>query len=71
MNVVRGRVMHGRVETDTPLPEGVEVVVLTGDEAPFDLDDALVGEMEQRIQSADRGEVEPAHAVLGRLRAAR
>lgn len=71
MSVVRGRVMHGRVEIDTPLPEGAEVVVLTGDEAPFDLDDGLVTEMEQRVQAADRGEVEPVHAVLGRLRAAR
>lgn len=63
--------MHGRVEIDTPLPEGTEVVVLTGDEASFDLAEELVAEMEQRVQAADRGQVEPAHAVLGRLRAAR
>jgi len=72
MNVVRGRVRGGRVELDATLPEGAEVVVLTGgDEEPFDLDEAGVAALETRIAEADRGEVEPAAAVLARLRRGR
>jgi hypothetical protein len=70
MNAIRGRVRGGHIETDAALPEGAEVVVLTGaDEAPFDLDDAQLAELEARMAEADRGEVEPAQAVLARLRA--
>ena len=69
---MRGRVRGGHVETDVALPEGVEVVVLTaGDEEPFDLDDAQLAELEARMAEADRGQVEPAAAVLERLRRAR
>ena len=69
MNAVRGRVRGGRIEIDGALPEGVEVVVLTaGAEAPFDLDDAQLTEIEARMAEADRGEVEPFGAVLERLR---
>jgi hypothetical protein len=69
MNAVRGRVCGGHVETDATLPEGAEVVVLTvGGEEPFDLDDAQLSELESRMAEADRGEVEPADAVLARLR---
>lgn len=69
MNAVRGRVRGGHVEIDAALPEGAEVVVLTrGDEEPFELDDAELDELERRIVEADRGEVEPAEAVLGKLR---
>lgn len=72
MNVVRGRVRGGRVETDAKLPEGAEVVVLTaGDEEAFELDEASMTELETRMAEADRGEVEPAAAVLSRLRSAR
>jgi hypothetical protein len=69
MNAVRGRVRGGHIETDAKLPEGAEVVVLTvGGEEPFDLDDAQLSELESRMADADRGEVEPADAVLARLR---
>jgi SpoU rRNA methylase family enzyme len=69
MNAVRGRVRGGRIEIDTTLPEGVEVVVLSGGaEEPFDLDEARMTELEARMLGADLGEVEPAAAVLARLR---
>jgi hypothetical protein len=56
------------VEIETSLPEGAEVVVFTvnGDEK-FDLDDSHVAELEARIANADRGDIEPAAAVLARL----
>ena len=69
MNAVRGRVRGGRIETDTALPEGAEVVILTrGDEEPFELDGTQLDELERRIADADRGEVEPAEDLLRRLR---
>lgn len=69
MNAVRGRVRGGHIEIDGALPEGAEVVVLTrGVEEPFDLDDAQLDELERRMAEADRGDVEPAEAVLGKLR---
>jgi hypothetical protein len=72
MNAVRGRVRGGRVETDTALPEGEEVVVLTaGDAEPFDLDDSQLAELETRMAEADRGELDPAKEVLARLRRSR
>jgi hypothetical protein len=72
MNAVRGRVRGGHIETDAALPEGAEVVVLvSGAEEPFDLDDEHLTELEARIAEADRGEVEPGATVLERLRRAR
>jgi hypothetical protein len=72
MNAVRGRVRGGHIETDAALPEGTEVVVLTGgEEEPFDLDDAQLVELEARMAEADEGEIEPAEAVLGKLRRGR
>ncbi len=72
MNAVRGRVRKGHVEVDAALPEGAEVVVLTGGaEEPFDLDVAQVAELELRMAEADRGEVEPAEALFASLRRSR
>jgi hypothetical protein len=72
MNALRGRVRGGRIEIDTALPEGAEVVVLaTGGDDSFELDDAELGELEARMAEADRGEVEPAESVLARLRRGR
>jgi hypothetical protein len=72
MNAVRGRVRGGRIETDAALPEGAEVVVITGsDEEAFELDEGQMTELETRITEADRGDVEPANVVLGRLRRSR
>jgi predicted transcriptional regulator len=72
MNAVRGRVRGGRIELDDALPEGAEVVVLAaGPDESFDLDDAQLAEIDARMAEADRGEVEPAGAVLERLRRSR
>jgi hypothetical protein len=68
MNAVRGRVRGGRIELESALPEGAEVVVLaTGHEESFDLDDGQLVELEARMADADRGDVEPAGAVFERL----
>jgi hypothetical protein len=69
MSAVRGRVRGGRIETESALPEGTEVLVLTTDGGePFDLDEAQLADLETRMAEADRGEVEPADVVLARLR---
>jgi hypothetical protein len=39
-----------------------------GADEPFDLDDQHLSELETRMAEADRGQVEPAPAVLERLR---
>ena len=71
MNAVRGRVRGGHIELDGALPEGAEVVVLHGgDEDAFELDDARMAKLETRMAAAEQGDVEPAVAVLARLRAA-
>ena len=46
-------------------------MVLTGDTDAFDLEEAQLAELETRMAEADRGEVEPAAAVLERIRRAR
>lgn len=60
----------GRIETETALPEGADVVVLTVDptdtfEASASEEAVLVG----RLKEADAGDLEPAASVLARLRA--
>ena len=72
MNAVRGHVRDGRVEVDAPLPDGAEVVVLVaGNDEPFELDEPSIVELESRIAEVDRGDVEGAQAVFDRLRPAR
>ena len=72
MNAMRGRVRGGHIETDATLPEGAEVVVLVAnDDERFDLDEGQITELETRMAEADRGQIEPAAAVLARLRRAR
>jgi hypothetical protein len=57
MNVVRGRVRDGHVETDSAFPDGAEVVVVLGETEPFDLAESDVAELMARVAAADRGEV--------------
>jgi hypothetical protein len=70
LNAVRGRVRGGRIELDGDLPRGrdVDVVLATKEDDSFDLDDAQLAEIETRMAEAERGELEPAGAVLERLR---
>ncbi|MBA3393459.1 MAG: hypothetical protein H0T89_12490 [Deltaproteobacteria bacterium] len=72
MNAVRGRVRGGRVELESELPEGAEVVVMTNDrDEPFDLAEAEIAELEARMVAADRGDVQPAAELFQKLRSTR
>jgi Arc/MetJ-type ribon-helix-helix transcriptional regulator len=65
MNAVRGRVRGGRIELDSALPEGAEVVVLaSSQDESFSLDEARLALIESRMAEADRGDVEPASTAL-------
>jgi hypothetical protein len=65
MKVVHGRVEHGQVVVDEPLPEGAEVtiVVAAGDDG-FDLDEEQIAALRESIEQADRGELLPLEDVL-------
>jgi hypothetical protein len=65
MKVVHGRVEHGHVVVDEPLPEGTEVtvVVAAGDEG-FDLDEEQIAALRESIDEANRGELVPLDEVL-------
>jgi hypothetical protein len=72
VNAVRGRVRGGRVELEGELPEGEDVVVLvTERDETFELAEAEIVELETRMASAVRGEVEPAADLFQRLRSKR
>ena len=72
MNAVRGRVHGGRVELETELPEGADVVVLATDsETPFDLAEVEIAELVARMAGADLGDVVPAAEVIQKLRSTR
>ena len=71
MQVLRGHARAGRIEVDTTLPEGSEVAVVVGDATPFELAEADVLELQNRVQSAQAGNVIPAAEVMAQLRAAR
>ncbi|MBK7402892.1 MAG: hypothetical protein IPJ34_43380 [Myxococcales bacterium] len=75
METVRARVRNGRLVLDEPtdLPEGTEIELahVTDDDSPWDLSAERMTELQQRIASADRGEVVDGDVVLARLRAAR
>jgi len=65
MRVVPGRVEHGHVVIDEPLPEGTEVtvVIAAGDES-FDLDDEQVAAQRESMSEADRGDLVPLDEAL-------
>jgi len=68
-DAVRGRVPEVRIELESALPEGAEVVVFaTGHDKSFDADDSQLSKIEARMARGDLGEVEPAGVVLERLR---
>lgn len=72
MNAVRGRVHGGRVELETELAEGADVVVLAKEsETPFDLAEVEIAELEARMATADMGDVVSAAEVIEKLRSAR
>ncbi len=72
MSAVRGRLHGGRVELETELPEGADVVVMATDrDEPFDLAEAEIAELEARMTAADDGDVMPAAEVMQKLRSTR
>jgi hypothetical protein len=72
MSAVRGRVHEGRVELESELPEGADVVVMaTNRDEPFDLAEAEIVELEARMAAANRGDVEPAASLIEKLRSTR
>lgn len=72
MNAVRGRVRGGRVELESELPEGEDVVVMaTNRDDPFDLAEAEIAELEARMVAIDREEVQPAAELIQKLRSTR
>jgi hypothetical protein len=69
MNAIRGRVRDGHVEVDSTLVEGTEVVVLVpGEQPPFDVDEEELAQLQACIAEADRGNVIAAGDLYARLR---
>ncbi len=69
MVIASGRVVDGRVELDTALPEGASVTVLArdGDET-FEADPETERMLLEAIAQCDRGEAVPVAQLLGELR---
>ena len=69
MVIASGRVVGGRVELDSELPEGASVTVLAreGDET-FEADPETERMLLDSIAQCDRGETIPFTQLLGELR---
>ncbi len=69
MVIASGRVVNGRVELDSELPEGVAVTVLAreGDET-FEADPETERMLLDAIAQCERGEAVPMAQLLGELR---
>lgn len=61
MQVITGRVVHGKIEVDAPLAEGAAVAVLAADEAGFH----LTAEQEEELAGA-LAEIRSGNFVDGR-----
>ena len=69
MEITSGKVVGGRVELDTELPEGTEVTVLTRDsEEPFEADAELEAVLLESIAQGQRGEHISAEELLREMR---
>lgn len=69
MVIASGKVVDGRVELDSELPEGASVTVLAreGDET-FEADPETERMLLEAIAQCDRGEAVPVAQLLGELR---
>ena len=69
MVIASGKVVGGRVELDSALPEGASVTVLApeGDET-FEADPETERRLLDSIAQCDRGETIPLTQLLGELR---
>jgi hypothetical protein len=69
MQVTSGKVIGGRVELETELPEGAEVTVLTRDsEETFEADPELERVLLESIAQGQRGEHISAEELLREMR---
>jgi len=69
MEITSGKVVGGRVELDTELPEGTEVTVLTRDsEETFEADAELEAVLLESIAQGQRGEHISAEELLREMR---
>ena len=69
MQVTSGKVVGGRVELDTELPEGAEVTVLARDsEETFEADAELEAVLLESIAQGQRGERISAEELLREMR---
>jgi hypothetical protein len=75
MVIATGRVVDGRVELDSALPEGASVTVLVLDDEGDDLSEldreALHAALTRSSESLDAGRVRPASAIVDELRSKR
>jgi beta-lactam-binding protein with PASTA domain len=69
MRIAPGRVVNGRVELDTELPEGTSVTVLAleGDET-FEVDAETERMLLQAIAECEKGQTTPMADLLSELR---
>ena len=69
MRIASGKVIGGRVELDSDLPEGASVTVLApeGDET-FEVDPSTEALLREAIAQCERGEAVPLSRVLSELR---
>jgi len=70
MRIASGKVVGGRVELDSELPEGARVTVLaTEDNETFDADPEIEKVLLEAIAQCERGETMPLSKLLSELRA--
>jgi len=69
MRIASGKVVDGRVELDTDLPEGASVTVLAleGDET-FEADEESEKMLLEAIAQCERGQITPFADLLSELR---
>lgn len=70
MEIASGRVVGGRVELDSELPEGATVMVVAREaDETFEVDPETERALLQAIEQCRRGETIPIAHLLGELRA--
>jgi hypothetical protein len=68
MKVITGRVVHGKIELDSPLEEGTPVAILAAGDSGFSLTSEQEAELADALMSIRRGEYEDGHALLAELK---
>ena len=68
MQIASGKVVHGRVELDSELPEGTSVTVIAADDETFEADPTTEKMLIDAIAQCERGQTVPLKQVLADLR---